>query len=184
MYFLSSPHGFCGLSLGTCCFFLAHSMVFFWNRFEVPAVLRGRINVDRPRYYVPGGGIGGDWGSYDLDEAGAGTGNPGGRPGQSNTSIRGLGGVEGRASDDQIGMSLSGPNSRAPSPSFALFQGVSASQSEESRATDGGAEVAGAARGAGGEPPLLGSIVFSLASSASHASGESLRRRRSANPIL
>ena len=32
VYFLSSPHGFCNLSLLTCCCFLAHAMVFFWNR--------------------------------------------------------------------------------------------------------------------------------------------------------
>jgi len=49
VYFFSSPHGFTFLCLGTTVAFLAHAMVFFWNRFELPAVANGFVTEVSPR---------------------------------------------------------------------------------------------------------------------------------------
>ena len=59
IYFLSSPHGFCYLALLTTVFFLAHSMVFFWSRFEVKAIATGLITRDRAR--MTGTRVVGNW---------------------------------------------------------------------------------------------------------------------------
>ncbi|GMI34401.1 hypothetical protein TeGR_g1083 [Tetraparma gracilis] len=176
VYFLSSPHGFCGLSLATTCCFLGHAMVFFWNRFEVPALLRGRINAGRPRFYVTGGGIGGDWGEYDAAPSpvrGGGADVGEGRASREASAER--------LSDEQVGMSLSGPNSRsgsrAPSPETSfLFQG-----SPRAGPVSNVVEAAHAAMlESEQEPPLLGSLVFNVLGAAADEAGGSRgpRRRR------
>jgi hypothetical protein len=117
--------------------FIFHSMLYFYIHHEIPAVLRGEIGAHRMRYYVDAGGIGADW--WD---AAAGRGNGGDSQRRGNDNNVNVHGADdngdttaaqlqerrtndtGRYSEEQIGMSLSGPNSRAPSPSFNLYQGT------------------------------------------------------------
>mmetsp|Transcript_6326 Transcript_6326/g.15988 ORF Transcript_6326/g.15988 Transcript_6326/m.15988 type:complete len:982 (+) Transcript_6326:262-3207(+) len=44
-----SQNGFVYLALTVVWCFIFHSMVFFWHRFELPAVVFGYVSVDRPR---------------------------------------------------------------------------------------------------------------------------------------
>ena len=59
VYFLGSPQGFTGLALGCACAFLAHSMIFFWGRYEVAAVVVGDVWEGRKRAVWIGGMGGG-----------------------------------------------------------------------------------------------------------------------------
>mmetsp|Transcript_25820 Transcript_25820/g.33850 ORF Transcript_25820/g.33850 Transcript_25820/m.33850 type:complete len:929 (+) Transcript_25820:122-2908(+) len=49
VYFFCYPFGFSYLALFTTMLFLIHSMLYFWNRFEVPAFQTGTISINRPR---------------------------------------------------------------------------------------------------------------------------------------
>jgi hypothetical protein len=49
VYFFSCPFGFSQLSLLSTALFLTHTMLFFWNRFELPAVQNGIIHSSMPR---------------------------------------------------------------------------------------------------------------------------------------
>lgn len=49
IYFFSFPFGFSYLALATTVLFLQHSMLFFWNRYEVPALESGAVSSARPR---------------------------------------------------------------------------------------------------------------------------------------
>eukprot|EP00903_Cladosiphon_okamuranus_P006745 g6580.t1 len=49
IYFFSFPFGFSYLALVTTVLFLQHSMLFCWNRYEVPALRSGVISAARPR---------------------------------------------------------------------------------------------------------------------------------------
>jgi len=49
VYFFSCPFGFSQLSLLSTALFLTHTMLFFWNRFELPAVQNGTIHSSMPR---------------------------------------------------------------------------------------------------------------------------------------
>ncbi|CAN0374997.1 unnamed protein product [Pylaiella littoralis] len=49
VYFFSFPFGFSYLALVTTVLFLQHSMLFCWNRYEVPALRTGVISAARPR---------------------------------------------------------------------------------------------------------------------------------------
>eukprot|EP00531_Pseudo-nitzschia_arenysensis_P006261 CAMPEP_0116146204 /NCGR_PEP_ID=MMETSP0329-20121206/17038_1 /TAXON_ID=697910 /ORGANISM="Pseudo-nitzschia arenysensis, Strain B593" /LENGTH=875 /DNA_ID=CAMNT_0003641933 /DNA_START=172 /DNA_END=2799 /DNA_ORIENTATION=- len=44
-----SDHGFVYLALTVVWCFMLHSMVFFWHRYELPALVRGHVSVHRPR---------------------------------------------------------------------------------------------------------------------------------------
>ena len=48
-YFFSFPRGFYYPALTCTVLFMAHSMLFFWHRYELPAFVRGTVNQDRPR---------------------------------------------------------------------------------------------------------------------------------------
>jgi len=49
IYFFCFPQGFSHLAMITTCLFLVHSMAFFWNRYEVPALETGIISPLHPR---------------------------------------------------------------------------------------------------------------------------------------
>eukprot|EP00547_Thalassionema_nitzschioides_P007270 CAMPEP_0194221742 /NCGR_PEP_ID=MMETSP0156-20130528/31256_1 /TAXON_ID=33649 /ORGANISM="Thalassionema nitzschioides, Strain L26-B" /LENGTH=295 /DNA_ID=CAMNT_0038952247 /DNA_START=968 /DNA_END=1855 /DNA_ORIENTATION=+ len=49
VYFFSFPHGFSYTALASTAAFLVHSMLFFWNRYELPAVARGLVSLEHPR---------------------------------------------------------------------------------------------------------------------------------------
>ncbi|CAM9250929.1 unnamed protein product [Discosporangium mesarthrocarpum] len=49
IYFFSFPFGFSYLALMTTVLFLEHSMLFFWNRYEVPALQSGTVSAAQPR---------------------------------------------------------------------------------------------------------------------------------------
>lgn len=42
-------HGFVYLALSVVWSFILHSMVFFWHRYELPALVLGAVTIDRPR---------------------------------------------------------------------------------------------------------------------------------------
>jgi hypothetical protein len=42
-YYFSYPHGFAYAALTTAILFMVHSMLFFWHRYELPAVCRGQV---------------------------------------------------------------------------------------------------------------------------------------------
>jgi len=42
-------HGFVYLALTVVWCFMLHSMIFFWHRYELPALVRGHVSIDRPR---------------------------------------------------------------------------------------------------------------------------------------
>ena len=48
-YYFSCPFGFSYLSLTSSGFFITHSMLFFWNRFELPAILCESVTANSPR---------------------------------------------------------------------------------------------------------------------------------------
>lgn len=58
-YYLQSPQGFTHVALGTSGVLLAHSMVFFWGRWEVRAVVEGEIWEGRKRAALGGSDAGG-----------------------------------------------------------------------------------------------------------------------------
>jgi hypothetical protein len=47
-YYFSFPHGFAYAALTTAILFMAHSMLFFWHRYELPAVCRGQVQRSLP----------------------------------------------------------------------------------------------------------------------------------------
>ena len=49
VYLFSCPHGFSYTALASTVAFLLHSMLFFWNRYELAAVARGLVTLDHPR---------------------------------------------------------------------------------------------------------------------------------------
>lgn len=49
IYFFSCPFGFATAALLSTCLLLLHAMVFFWNRYELPALEDGIINANSPR---------------------------------------------------------------------------------------------------------------------------------------
>ena len=49
IYHFSCPYGFTYMSLAVTISFMVHSMWFFWNRYELPAVAHGLVSVERPR---------------------------------------------------------------------------------------------------------------------------------------
>ena len=49
IYYFSCPFGFSYTALVSTVFFQLHAMIFFWNRFELPAIVSGQISFDRPR---------------------------------------------------------------------------------------------------------------------------------------
>jgi hypothetical protein len=49
VYHLANPFGFGYTALATVALFMLHSMLFFWHRYELPAVARGWVTIDRPR---------------------------------------------------------------------------------------------------------------------------------------
>jgi Tumour-associated protein len=51
VYHFSCPYGFTYTSLGVTVSFMVHSMWFFWNRYELPAVAHGLVSIERPRMY-------------------------------------------------------------------------------------------------------------------------------------
>ena len=48
-YLFSFPFGFRHTALACTALFMVHSMLFFWHRFELPAVALGRVSVEQPR---------------------------------------------------------------------------------------------------------------------------------------
>lgn len=48
-YHCASPFGFGYLALATVACFMVHSMVFFWHRYELPAVALGWVTIEHPR---------------------------------------------------------------------------------------------------------------------------------------
>ena len=48
-YLFSFPFGFTHAALVCTAFFMIHSMVFFWHRYELPAVALGRVTPAQPR---------------------------------------------------------------------------------------------------------------------------------------
>ena len=48
-YHISFPYGFSYAALTTSMCFIMHSMLFFWHRYELPAVFLGRVNPDHFR---------------------------------------------------------------------------------------------------------------------------------------
>lgn len=49
VYYFSCPFGFYYSALFSTILLLLHSMIFFWNRFELPAVLSGLVSRETPR---------------------------------------------------------------------------------------------------------------------------------------
>lgn len=49
IYYFSCPFGFSYSALMSTALFQLHSMIFFWNRYELPAILSGEISSERPR---------------------------------------------------------------------------------------------------------------------------------------
>jgi hypothetical protein len=49
VYFFSCPFGFSYTSFVSTALFLMHSMLFFWNRFELPALQAGLVSQATPR---------------------------------------------------------------------------------------------------------------------------------------
>ena len=49
IYLFSCPNGFSFTALASTVAFLIHSMLFFWNRYELAAVARGLVTLDNPR---------------------------------------------------------------------------------------------------------------------------------------
>ena len=49
IYYFSNPFGFSYAGLLSTVLFLLHSMIFFWNRYELPAIMSGKISRERPR---------------------------------------------------------------------------------------------------------------------------------------
>jgi len=51
-YNFSFPFGFSYSALVTSMCFMMHSMLFFWHRWELPAVVLGRVSPDHPRQHA------------------------------------------------------------------------------------------------------------------------------------
>jgi hypothetical protein len=52
-YLFSFPFGFSYTALSSTVCFMIHSMLFFWHRFELPAVALGFVNAQNPRMGIP-----------------------------------------------------------------------------------------------------------------------------------
>jgi hypothetical protein len=125
IYFLTHPSGFVHLAAVTKTAFIFHATIFFYNRYEIVAALRGLVNESNPRYIIraPDANDNGrtvrDTNVYDSNNVNAVTDNTDNININSNRYRYSYERME----EEQIGMSLSGPNSRAPSPSFNIYQG-------------------------------------------------------------
>eukprot|EP00934_Nitzschia_sp_Nitz4_P001281 Nitzschia sp. Nitz4//scaffold338_size18487//11739//13873//NITZ4_008789-RA/size18487-processed-gene-0.14-mRNA-1//-1//CDS//3329548338//1281//frame0 len=49
IYYFANPYGFIYVALLVMGCTMSHSVVFFWHRYELPAVALGRVTVDHPR---------------------------------------------------------------------------------------------------------------------------------------
>ncbi len=49
IYYFSCPFGFSYAALTSTVLFQLHSMIFFWNRYELPAILSGQISFEMQR---------------------------------------------------------------------------------------------------------------------------------------
>jgi len=49
IYYFSCPFGFSYAALVSTVLFQLHSMIFFWNRYELPAILSGQISFEMQR---------------------------------------------------------------------------------------------------------------------------------------
>jgi len=49
VYFFSCPFGFSYMALASTACFMIHSMLFFWHRYELPAVAHGLVTINNPR---------------------------------------------------------------------------------------------------------------------------------------
>lgn len=49
IYYFSCPFGFTYAALLSAVLLQLHSMLFFWNRYELPAILSGQVSSDNPR---------------------------------------------------------------------------------------------------------------------------------------
>lgn len=52
IYYFSCPFGFSYAALISTVLFLLHAMIFFWNRYELPAVLSGQVSRESPRMAI------------------------------------------------------------------------------------------------------------------------------------
>jgi hypothetical protein len=52
IYHFANPYGFGYTALMVVGCFMCHSMLFFWHRYELPAVAYGLVTVDRPRMHI------------------------------------------------------------------------------------------------------------------------------------
>ena len=52
IYYFSCPFGFICPLLTSTALFLLHSMLFFWNRYELPALVTGVVSARHPRRVV------------------------------------------------------------------------------------------------------------------------------------
>ena len=52
-HFAYGPYGFGNVAFGTVACFMLHSMLFFWHRYELPAVAFGWVTIDAPRMIMP-----------------------------------------------------------------------------------------------------------------------------------
>jgi hypothetical protein len=48
-YLFLYPFGFCYTALASTALFMTHSMLFFWHRYELPAVAHGHVTLEHPR---------------------------------------------------------------------------------------------------------------------------------------
>jgi hypothetical protein len=48
-YLFLYPFGFCYTALASTSLFMTHSMLFFWHRYELPAVAHGHVTLEHPR---------------------------------------------------------------------------------------------------------------------------------------
>jgi hypothetical protein len=48
-YLFLYPFGFCYTALASTALFMTHSMLFFWHRYELPAVAHGHVTLENPR---------------------------------------------------------------------------------------------------------------------------------------
>jgi hypothetical protein len=51
-YNFSFPFGFSYAALATSMCFMIHSMLFFWHRYELPAIILGRVRLEQPRQAI------------------------------------------------------------------------------------------------------------------------------------
>lgn len=65
-YLFSFPFGFTHTALACTACFMVHSMLFFWHRYELPAVALGRVSPEHPRMGQPPTQVNTSWQSPDA----------------------------------------------------------------------------------------------------------------------